>query len=160
MWIKDPFPEGEVSVGDSVAVNGVCLTVEGRERGQLRFWASPTTLSDTTVSRWRVGEVVNLEPAMRVGDRVGGHIMSGHVSAVGRIGAIRRRAGEYRLKIGVVKGKIGVEAKGSVGVDGISLTVQDVDKVKRWFEVVIVPHTWENTNLKSKRVGALVNLEG
>ncbi len=156
--LENPFPVENLEVGDSIAVDGVCLTLEDFDENRLRFFVSSQTLLDTTLGRLRVGKRVNVEESLRFGDKVGGHLLSGHINAIGRISFIRSVGRDYRMRIQVVKGDVNLEKKGSVGVDGMSLTVQDCGP--RWFEVVIIPHTFSITNLKYKRSGELVNLEG
>ncbi len=156
--LENPFPLENLEVGDSISVDGVCLTLEEFDQDKLRFFVSSRTLLDTTLGRLRVGKRVNVEESLRFGDKIGGHLLSGHINAVGRISFIRSVGRDYRMRIQIVKGNLALEAKGSVGVDGMSLTVQDCGH--RWFEVVVIPHTYSTTTLKYKRTGDLVNLEG
>ncbi len=152
-----PAREFEVVRGDSVAVNGVCLTVT--EPGEtLPFDVSPETLRSTNLGELSPGDVVNLERAMRLSDRLGGHLVSGHVDGVGTIRR-RRETGEYTFftfETGRDLLKY-IVRKGSVAVDGISLTVTDVDRES--FSVAIIPHTLSATNIGGKREGARVNIE-
>jgi riboflavin synthase len=148
----------DAKVGDSVAVNGVCLTVVEVERESLSFDVSYETLRRSSLSLLKAGEAVNLERALKIGDRLGGHILQGHVDAITKITGIKREGEGYRFTFKIPKGfeHLLVE-KGSVGVDGISLTVAELFKEE--FSVAVIPHTYENTNLKFKRAGDLVNLE-
>ncbi len=156
--LENPFPLENLAVGDSIAVDGVCLTLEEFDKNRLRFFVSSQTLWDTTLGRLRVGKRVNVEESLRFGDKIGGHPLSGHINAIGRISIIRSIGRDYRMRIQLVKGEIDCKLKGSIGVDGISLTVQDCGR--NWFDVVIIPYTYTTTNLRYKRVGDLVNLEG
>jgi riboflavin synthase len=148
----------EALPGDSVAVNGVCLTVMEKRKDSLLFYVSQESLRRTNLGKLRAGEEVNLEPALALGKKVGGHIVQGHIDGVGRIKKISKRGEELRLEIGVEKELLSYLApKGSIAVDGISLTIVDV--LKGGFEVVIVPYTYKNTNLRRRKVGDLVNIE-
>jgi riboflavin synthase alpha subunit len=146
--------------GDSVAVNGTCLTVTAPiSRGALSFDVSDETWQRTSLGDLKPGESVNLEPALKAGDALGGHMVSGHVDARGKILAIESLPeGFARLRVElppVLRGLVAV--KGSVAVDGISLTVTKVGR--NWFEAALVPHTLRHTNLCARRPGQRVNLE-
>ena len=145
-------------LGDSIAVNGVCLTATRFESDG--FWAdvSSETLSCTTLAGLDVGANVNLESALRVGDPLGGHLVSGHVDGVGELTEMHEDARSWRMRFRF-PADLGqfIAAKGSICIDGISLTVNDV--TARDFGVNIVPHTFEVTTLGAKAPGAKVNLE-
>jgi riboflavin synthase len=144
-------------VGDSVAVNGVCLTVTAAGRS---FTADvmAETLDRSNLGRLVPGERVNLERALRFGDRVGGHLVSGHVDAVGTITGKEERDIAVVVSIGAPREMLRyVATKGSVAVDGISLTVLETGE--DWFSVSLIPHTYRNTTLGGKNNGAKVNLE-
>ncbi len=145
-------------VGDSLAVNGACLTVVAVSRGRAVVEAVEETVARTTVGSLRPGSRVNLERPLRLGDRLDGHLVQGHVDGVGRVLQVRRLAGSVVLRIGL-DGQLlrYVAEKGSVAVDGVSLTVTRVDG--RSFEVSLVPHTLGATNLGDRRVGDRVNVE-
>lgn len=150
-------------LGDSVAVNGVCLTVARRAgRGgtrRLGFDASGETLRLSTLGSLRAGDAVNIEPALRAGDPLGGHLVTGHVDGRGKV-ILRKNleGGCLRLRVSLPPALDGLVAlKGSIAVDGVSLTVTAVGP--RWFETVLVPHTLKKTTLGALRVGAAVNLE-
>ncbi len=146
--------------GDSVAVNGTCLTVTAPiARNSLAFDVSDETWSRTSLGELKPGEKVNLEPALRAGDALGGHMVSGHVDARGKVLAIEALPeGFARLRVELPAALAGLVAvKGSVAVDGISLTVTKVGR--GWFEAALVPHTLKNTNLSARRPGQRVNLE-
>ena len=144
--------------GDSIAVNGVCLTAVEVGRDFLTFDVSYETLRRSSLSLLRPGQPVNLERALRVGDRLGGHILQGHVDTTTKITAIKREGESYRFFFRLPAGYAHlVVTKGSIGIDGISLTVAEL--LPDGFSVAVIPHTFENTNLKFKRAGDLVNLE-
>lgn len=149
---------GELALGESVAVNGVCLTVTERERGQFTVLAGAETLRRTNLGGLRVRAQVNLERALRVGDRLGGHLVSGHVDAVGEIASRRDLGANLDIAIRAPREILRyVVEKGSIAVDGISLTVNRVDDYS--FAVALIPHTVEKTTLAHRRAGDQVNLE-
>ena len=148
----------ELSLGDSVAVNGVCLTVT--QRGDRAFEAdiSPETLRVTSLGALQSEVVVNLERSMRADARVGGHFVQGHVDGTGCIDALRHDEEFHWVGVSFSPDwSAYLVHKGSVAVDGISLTVARLEPAR--FEVQIVPFTWEHTNLRQISVGAIVNLE-
>jgi riboflavin synthase len=158
--IVAPLVAAGARVGDSVAINGVCLTVTEVVAGEARlaFDAVPETLSRTNLGELRSGDRVNLERPLAVGDRLGGHIVQGHVDGVGRIAALQPDGNATRVTITAPAALARyVVEKGSIAVDGISLTVAGLDGEQFW--VAIIPHTWEVTNLSHRRVGDTVNLE-
>lgn len=144
--------------GESVAVNGCCLTVALSRKNFLSFDVSAETRRKTALSSYRHGMVVNLERSLKAGDRLGGHFVLGHVDGIGKIKGIKRLKGSCRVTITYPKkfSKLLIE-KGSVAVDGISLTVCNLTKAQ--FDVHIIPHTWKNTNLKGLQRASSVNLE-
>lgn len=146
------------AAGDSVAVSGVCLTVEQTEADELRFWAGSETLERTKVGRLQAGDEVNLEPALRAGDPLGGHIVQGHVDAVGRVRRTEAEGEGLRMWIDAPTEVLRycVE-KGSVAVDGVSLTVAALDETG--FEVALVAFTLAETSLGTLPAGDEVNLE-
>ena len=145
-------------VGDSVSVNGVCLTVNELGDGTLTFYAMPETLRRTALGRLRVGSLVDLERAMRAGSRFGGHIVQGHVDGVGEVLSVRVEGDAEVWTFGAPEGVLRYTVeKGSACVDGISLTVVSVDDGS--FSVSILPQTREHTVLKELRPGDKVNLE-
>lgn len=145
-------------VGDSISVDGVCLTVTAVSDGSFRMDVSAETVSRSTIGQLRQGDMVNLERALRFTDRLGGHLVSGHVDGTGKI--LKKEAYEksWRLMIEIDKelSRYTIE-KGSIAVDGISLTINQCDE--RSFEVNIIPQTARETTLLKKRVGDLVNIE-
>lgn len=148
----------DVAIGDSVAINGVCLTVVEIAAPELTFEAVYETLRRTTLGQRRVGDLVNLERALKADGRFGGHIVQGHVDGTGRIASIRPVGDSWFVYVEASPELLRyIVTKGSVCVDGISLTVMDADD--RAFSLSIIPHTWENTTLKDCRAGDSVNIE-
>ena len=148
----------EVSLGESVAVNGVCLTVTVNDGGEMQADVGPETARVTTLGSMRIGQAVNLERALRAGDRLGGHFVQGHVDGVGTVDSIRRDGDANWLTISFPAALAPLFIpKGSVAVDGISLTVAALRD--RQFDVMIIPFTWAHTNLSALKVGEPVNLE-
>ena len=152
------IPAEDLALGESIAIDGVCLTVEERERGGFRVQAGAETLARTTIGALRPQSRVHLERSLRASDRLGGHIVAGHVDGMGEISA-RRPVGPsveiaFRAPREVLRY---VVEKGSIAVDGISLTVNRVDEYS--FAVLLIPHTLEKTTLGDKRPGDKVNLE-
>lgn len=147
-----------VGVGDSVCVQGCCLTVTEHTESTFTADVSRETLSVTTLGDLAVGSAVNLEPALRAGDQLGGHLVSGHVDGLGRVVAVTPEARSLRLSI-EVPAQLGryIARKGSVAVDGVSLTVNEVEDAV--FGVNIIPHTLAVTTLGKLAPGARVNLE-
>ena len=148
----------DLKTGDSVAVNGVCLTVTGKDPGGFTADVMHETLNRSSLGELTVGGRVNLERAMAAGGRFGGHIVSGHIDGTGQIRAVRRDDNAVWYTIGAeAKVLRYVVEKGSIAIDGISLTVASVDR--ETFSVSLIPHTAEHTILGKKRPGAIVNLE-
>lgn len=152
------FSGDPLTPGESVAVNGACLTVAGIDAHGFVADLSPETVARTTLGKLRVGEAVNLERALRLTDRLGGHLVLGHVDATAAVLAVRPGAEFGVLRVALPE-RLAPEVaeKGSVAVDGVSLTVAAVGG--RWFEVALVPVTLQRTTLSARRVGDLVNLE-
>lgn len=152
-----PFAS-ELALGDSVAINGVCLTVVDRDESSCRFQIGPETLRCTNLGTLQAGDCVNLERSLRFGDRLGGHLVQGHVDAVGTIAEIRAN-GEWVDMTFTCPAELTAQMapKGSIAVDGISLTLVTV--TDEGFSVMLIPHTLERTTLGFKREGAPVNLE-
>ncbi|KEF41039.1 MAG: riboflavin synthase subunit alpha [Cyanobium sp. CACIAM 14] len=151
-----------LALGDSVAVDGVCLTVAERLTDGFRADVSGETLGRSTLAeRAARGSRVNLEPALRLADRLGGHLVSGHVDGLGEIRAIERQATSWRLEMAWLDPAYGryVCQKASVAVDGISLTVAGCEPDGARFWIAVIPTTWAGTTLQERRVGERVNLE-
>lgn len=148
----------DVKLGDSVAVNGCCLTVVKYDAGNLWFDLLEETVRLTSFAELKPGSLVNLERSMLPNSRMGGHFVSGHIDTLGRVEIFEQRGADHYLK---VRGPAGCGRylihKGSIAIDGISLTVADVDGDA--LAVWLIPHTLEVTNLKGKSVGSGVNLE-
>lgn len=156
--VAEPGFAGQLAVGESVAVNGACMTVVNRNADWFLFEAGPESLARTTLGRTSPGDSVNLERALRAGDLLGGHFVTGHVDGTGTI-LERKQSGEWEtvwFSCPAEHAELLVE-KGSVAVDGVSLTVVEA-KADR-FSVMLIPHTRQNTTLGGKAVGAAVNLE-
>jgi riboflavin synthase len=148
----------DIRTGDSISVDGVCLTVTRVNQGSFRVDVSAETLSRSTLTGIKVGDEVNLERALRATDRLGGHLVSGHVDGVGRILKKEQRQRSWVLRFGVEPNLLRyVIEKGSVAVDGISLTVNRCDH--EGFEVNIIPQTGKETGILKKKVGDPVNVE-
>ena len=149
----------ELKPGESIAINGTCLTVIGIEKRIFNVEASLETLSKTNLSKLKVGSKVNLERSLRVGDRMGGHIVNGHIDGVGRVVAVKKRANSKEMWISLPKGlsKYAVE-KGSIAVDGVSLTINKV--LGNQFSVNIIPYTQDETIFNEFKPGNQVNIEG
>ena len=150
--------DAEVALGDSVCVCGACLTVVAREAGTLAFDVSNETIALTTLGALRAGDGVNLEPALRLSDRLGGHLVSGHVDGVGHVVSIEpdARSQRWMFEVPAALSRY-IAAKGSVCVEGVSLTVNEVAGNR--FGVNLIPHTIEATTFRHKRVGDVVNIE-
>lgn len=152
------LPLAEVSLGDSIASSGVCLTVT--ELPGDGFWAdvSPETLSLTTLGTKGVGDAVNLETSLTLNTPLGGHLVSGHVDGVGRIESVTEDARFWRVRVAAPE-KLAryIAMKGSICVDGTSLTVNQVEGAS--FELTIIPQTWEETVFSEYKAGSPVNLE-
>lgn len=156
--IDAPRIAREVSVGDSVAVNGVCLTAVRAGRRSMRFEAIEETLSRSTLGNLKRGGPVNLELAARLVDRLGGHLMQGHVDGLGRVVRIEDEEEARRIWFEAPTDLLRyMVAKGSVALDGVSLTI--VDAGVKTFQVALIPHTLKATTLGTLKVGSVVNVE-
>jgi riboflavin synthase len=161
LTVKTDLPVGKLPIGASIAVNGACLTIVARRSGRPSSFQAdigPETLAVTTLGTLTAGRRVHLEPALGLGDPLGGHMMSGHVDGTGRILAAKKVGNALALRI-AAPDEIAryLFKKGSIGVDGVSLTVNDVDGAS--FEVLLIPHTLAVTLLGELRPGDPVNLE-
>jgi riboflavin synthase len=156
--VAAPETAPQVAIGDSVAIAGVCLTVVENGGGELAFDAVPETISRTSLSRLQPGDGVNVEPALRAGDPMGGHVMQGHVDGIGRVRSVEPEGDGRRIWFDAPPDLLRycVE-KGSIAVDGTSLTVADLDDAG--FAVALIPHTLAATTLGSLAPGDAVNLE-
>ena len=158
LTVKTKLPVRSMARGASVAVNGACLTVVKKGLKSFSVDVSPETLQRTSLKTLTVGSMVNLERPMRLADRLGGHLVTGHVDGVGAVAAIEKQ-GEFTIITFEVPAPLGalLVPKGSVAVDGISLTVNVCRKQR--FSVAIIPFTLRHTNLRARRVGDTVNIE-
>jgi riboflavin synthase len=158
LGIKSTIISKDANPSDSIAVNGVCLTLRRKEKDLLFFEAISPTLANTNLKRFKKGNFVNLEPALKVGERLGGHFVLGHVDAEAKVRRILPKGNYWQLEIEAPSQfrKFLLE-NGSITIEGISLTVKKV--LPRTFTVDIVPFTYDNTNLKYKRIGDWINLE-
>ena len=148
----------DVALGDSIAVNGCCLTVTRFETDQLEFDLLEETRRLTSFSKLSAGSPVNLERSLRFDGKIGGHFVSGHIDGVGEIESFEARGKDYYLRVRTPSGGGRyLVHKGSVAIDGISLTVAEVDGDS--FAVWLIPHTIALTNVQTKHVGDLLNLE-
>ena len=158
LTVKTSFPATELTLGESVAVAGACLTVVALAPPAASFEVSPETLACTTFPLKKVGDRVNLERALRLGDRLGGHLVTGHVDGVGVVRELRPGPAHIQMKF-ELPGALSpfVIEKGSIAVDGVSLTVNAVKG--NTFTVNLIPHTARETTLAALKVGDRVNLE-
>lgn len=156
--VGSDLPLERIPLGASVAHGGVCLTVVEKGPGWHRVQASGETLKRSTLGRLKGDDRVNLEASLRLGDELGGHLVFGHVDAVGAIEALEEEGGSWLLRVRVpVELSPLMAVKGSVAVDGISLTVTEAGA--EHLACAIIPHTWAHTTLRERRVGDPVNVE-
>jgi riboflavin synthase len=156
--VAEPVIAPHLQLGESVAVDGACLTVVARDGDTFDFEVGPETLAKTTLGQLAPGDRVNLERALRVGDSLGGHFVTGHVDAVGTVLEETVTGDWLTVWFGIpAEFEVLLVGKGSVAVDGVSLTVVDVRK--DCFSVMLIPHTRDHTTLGRKKPGAQVNLE-
>ena len=156
--IETAYDLATVEIGASIAHAGCCLTVVEKGEGWFAVEVSGETLSKTTLGDWAEGRRVNLERAARVGDELGGHIVSGHVDGVGEVVQVAEEGGSHRVLIRVPRPLHRyIAPKGSITVEGVSLTVNEVEDDV--FGVNLIPHTWDVTTLGQLQAGAPVNLE-
>ena len=158
LTVNAPLVSKDARIGDSIAVNGCCLTVVEKARSRLMFEAGSETLSRTNLGRLEKGDRVNLERSLKVGDRLGGHLVTGHID--GSATVIKRNdAGEWSTIVFGLNQRLTrqMASKGSVAVDGVSLTLVSVDNDR--FSVALIPHTLARTTLGKIAVGDVVNIE-
>lgn len=148
----------DIKINDSICIDGICLTVIQTDTNSFWVDAVGATLEKTTFNKTQSNNVVNLERSVRLNDRLGGHLVQGHVNGIGTITEIKKLGENYFVKI-----KISDELEkylikeGSIAINGISLTIADLDA--NVISISIIPHTWQNTNLKSKKINDFVNVE-
>jgi len=156
--LTDAAPD--VVGGESVAINGVCLTAVAFDAEAIAFDVSPETVRVTTLGDLTPGSLVNIERSMRADARLGGHFVQGHVDATGVLEAIVQEGDSYRLTISIPETLMPlVVPKGSIAVDGVSLTIASLDDRLARFDVQIIPFTWQHTRFHAARVGDRVNVE-
>lgn len=164
MRLKLKIPERllkGVKLGDSMNLNGTCLTVMNKRNQMLEFELVLETTKTSRMGKLKKGDLVNIERSLRLGDRLGGHIVLGHTDGIGIIDVVKRKDTETRMWITCEDHSLMpyIAQKGSIAIDGISLTLNDVDGIKNRFSVSLIPFTLENTTLGLKRRGDLVNIE-
>jgi riboflavin synthase len=148
----------DVAVNDSVCIDGVCLTVTKFDKNSFWVDAVGATLEKTTFNKVKANAAVNLERSVRLNDRLGGHLVQGHVNGIGTISEIKKLGENYLVKINIPEDlEKFIIKEGSIAINGISLTIADVNKNE--ISISIIPHTWQNTNLKFKEVNDKVNVE-
>jgi len=146
----------EIKIGDSIAVNGVCLTAVEFGKHFVAFDLSPETIKETR--GFKLNDEVNIEPAMRLDDRLGGHLVSGHIDGIAMIESWQPEENAWRLKITVPQNLLAfIMHKGSITLDGISLTINAI--VDDQIDLTIIPHTYAVTNLKQRKAGDFINVE-
>lgn len=156
--LSTSFDTAKIDIGASISCSGCCLTVVEKEAGRFAVDASGETLSVTTLGDWREGTEVNLERSLRLGDELGGHLVSGHVDGVGTVVSVKEEGASHRLVFEAPQALARfIASKGSIAVDGVSLTVNEVDGSR--FGVNIIPHTWTQTTFRRLGAGSRVNLE-
>lgn len=156
--IETSLPTADIAIGDSVAVNGICLTVTAKSNRTLTFDVSPESISSSSIGKLFSGSRANLERALRLGDRLGGHIVSGHVDCEGQLISTEIRSGNHQMQFTLPPEHARyLVKKGSVTIDGISLTVNAVSH--NGFSVNIIPHTFSSTTLGQLKIGDVVNIE-
>ncbi len=165
LTVQCPFSQ-ELELGESVAVNGTCLTVSRIDQGSFSADVTPESFRRTSLGELSPGSSVNLERAMKADGRFGGHIVSGHIDGTGIFIGAQKEENAVNIKIEISE-KLGryIIEKGSVAIDGISLTVTRIEgsyegnQGKCFFSAAVIPHTWENTILSKKNLGSTVNIE-
>jgi riboflavin synthase len=152
----------DLAIGDSVAVDGICLTVTEILPTGFVAAVSPETLSRTTLASETGEALVNLEPSLRVGSKLGGHFVTGHIDGIGYLDTAVQTATAWEMSFRVSDPRVAryIVPKGSIAVNGVSLTVADCNPAGTWFKVAVIPHTYAETNLRKLQPGSPVNLEG
>lgn len=158
--VTDPVISKNVAVDDSVSINGACQTVVAFDEHSFQVQAVHTTIEKTTFKNFKAGDCVNLELALRLSDRLGGHLVQGHVNGVGKVLNWDSRGDNYVVSFEVPKDLMRYIVKeGSITINGISLTVSELDRHNCQAQVSIIPHTWNNTTFATIKKGEDINLE-
>jgi len=158
LWVRAKIAVRGIKIGDSVSVDGVCLTVTQKKNGQLLFDVMKETLDKTTLGDLKVNERVNLERALKLSDRISGHFVTGHIDGMGEIAKIIKGKNYIEMHIKAARGLLRyIVPKGSICINGVSLTVGLVGK--NYFSFYLIPFTKEVTNLGLKKEGQRVNVE-
>ncbi|MCK4519588.1 MAG: riboflavin synthase [Candidatus Omnitrophica bacterium] len=158
LGIESAIVSPEAAVSDSISVNGACLTLTSKNKNLLLFDAISSTLKNTNLKRLKDGDFVNLEPALSLGEKVGGHFVLGHIDAELKVRRLIKKAGHWELEIDLPSAfRKNVVVNGSVAIEGISLTIKKV--LPRTFSVDIIPFTHSSTTLKYKKIGDFLNIE-
>lgn len=148
----------EANISDSISVNGVCLTLSSKDKSTLSFDAISSTLKNTNLKRLKKGDYVNLEPALSLGEKVGGHFVLGHIDSELKLRRLIKKSGHWQLEIDLPSMfRKNILINGSIAIEGISLTIKKV--LPRTFAVDVVPFTYENTTIRYKRIGNFLNIE-
>lgn len=156
--IRTALPLDHIAIGASISCDGCCLTAVEKTKDSFTVDVSAETLSKTNIGQWTKGAKVNLESSLRLGDEMGGHIVSGHVDGLATLESVKADGEAWRLTIKVPKALASyIAPKGSVALNGISLTVNEVEGDV--FGVCIIPHTWKATNISHVKPGGKINLE-
>jgi riboflavin synthase len=162
LQVTTQYQTAEIDLGASVACSGVCLTVVDKGPGWLAFDVSAESLARTAPGMWEPGRRLNLERALRLGDELGGHIVTGHVDGIGQVASVREEGGSHRVVIAAPHAIAPyIASKGSITVDGVSLTVNEIEDTDEGvrFGLNIIPHTAEVTTFGALQPGQFVNLE-
>ena len=156
--LENEFNINSIAIGASISCSGICLTLKKILNNTLFFDVSDETREKTNFSTWKVGSLINLEKSLKVGDELGGHFVYGHVDTTAVIRSIEKINGSFKITLSINRDFLKYfSSKGSVSIDGVSLTVNDVDK--DFFTVNIIPYTWTHTSFKNYIIGTIVNIE-
>ena len=153
-------PFDDLKIGNSIAVNGVCLTIENFENSNVYFFGAQNTFNITNLKYLKINDKVNLERALKLSSRLDGHILTGHVETIVKIVEIQKNMNTFIFKFELPNNNLSkyICNKGSIGINGISLTISNIEKNK-YFESIIIHHTLDKTNLKYLEIGNYVNIE-
>lgn len=160
LTVKSQSLINEIAIDDSVSINGACQTVVSFTSSSFTVQAVGTTLEKTNFKALKIGQKVNLELALRVSDRLGGHIVQGHVNGLGRILGWQNSGKNYLLRFSIDPKLLKyIVLEGSITLNGVSLTISNLNRESLWAEVSIIPHTWENTVFNFSKIGDEINVE-